>query len=78
MDRVRLDVCCSRRDERERREVKGESKQTRQDANEKSRLQAEVAGRRRAAGDHVLQSLTWPQVVALFLYYCLTLHYRCP
>lgn len=54
MDRVRLDVCCSRRDERERREVKGESKQTRQDANEKSRLQAEVAGRRRAAGDHVL------------------------
>lgn len=50
--------------EREEREVKGESKQTRQDANKKSRLQAEVAGRRRAAGDHVIESLTWPQVVA--------------
>lgn len=60
--------------ERERREVKGESKQTRQDANKKSRLQAEVAGRRRAAGDHVIESLT---VVALFLCYCPTLHYRC-
>lgn len=66
--------------ERERREVKGESKQTRQDANKKSRLQAQVAGRRRAAEDHVIESLTWPQlqVVALFLCYCPTLHYRCP
>lgn len=38
--------------------MKGESKQTRQDANKKSRLQAEVAGRRREAGDHVIESLT--------------------